>query len=108
MKKEPKTLKDIYDVSKQSYVSDEAEEVVEDLRNMIKEWIEHIESTEKKFVKHFKADEKKWNDEYEQGQHRDYEYNLASEWLGSVPVRFANEHAQVKILKKIFNLEDAK
>ncbi len=34
-----KTLKDIYDTSKMSYISDEASEVVDDLRDAAREWI---------------------------------------------------------------------
>lgn len=104
--KKLKTLKNIYNYDNISYVSDEAEQVVNDLREMIKEWIKHLESDEKKFIRKFKREKKQWNKEYEEGGHREYSHNLASEWLASVPLRFADDRAKIAILKEIFNIGD--
>lgn len=38
-----KTLKDIYDKSKMSYISDEAEQVVDELRDAVKEHLKQLQ-----------------------------------------------------------------
>lgn len=38
-----KTLKDIYNYDNMSYVSDEAEQIINDLHKMAKEWIKFLE-----------------------------------------------------------------
>jgi len=37
-----KTLKDIYDKSKMCYISDEADETVDNIRKSAREWVKHL------------------------------------------------------------------
>lgn len=75
------------------------------LRILIKEWIAYIESKEKKFVRKMTRESWKWHKEYEQGMHQN-EYDSYAVWLGSVKNIFHKERAQVKILRKIFDIEN--
>jgi len=105
--KEPKTLRDMTMIYNSYHISGEPKAcAVANLCQMVRDWIKYIELPEKTFVRKFKKEEEQWNKEYDQGKHRNYSHNLASEWLAGVPFRFAEERAQVKILKKMFNIED--
>lgn len=72
-----KTLKDIYDYSKMSYISDEADEVVNDLKDAAREWLKEAEYADLPGVS--------WDD-----TDRALAFNEGAEWF----------------IIKFFNLED--
>ena len=77
-----------------------------EFRNVVMDWILALRQPEKERKRTLEISHKKWLKEYEQGMHQEDGYDEYAVMLHGLPNWHKEEKAQVKILKKIFNITE--